>query len=246
MTHNPLTLVTGGTRGIGAAIAVRLAAEGHDLILGFHADADAADHLVGLLTGVDVVAVRADVRHTAGIDALFDAVDGRTLTGVVNNAGATLHIGDLSETPIDVICDVIALNLTSTILGCRRAVREMSTKHGGSGGAIVNVSSTAATSGSAHEYVHYAAAKAGVDALTVGLAKELGRDGIRVNAVSPGMIETTIHADAGDPGRLDRLSPQIPLGRPGRPDEIAAAVSWLLSAEAAYATGTVLRVAGGL
>lgn len=141
---------------------------------------------------------------------------------------------------------VLDVNLLGTVLCARAAARAMSTRRGGPGGAIVHVSSSAATLGSPHEYVHYAAAKAGVDALTVGLAKELADAGVRVNAVAPGLVRTGIHADAGDPGRLDRVVGRIPLGRAGEPDEAAAAIVWLLGSEASYVTGAVLRVAGGL
>ena len=164
----------------------------------------------------------------------------------MNNAGATLHIGDLADTAVEVIRDVIDVNLMGTILCARMAARVMSTRRGGVGGAIVNVSSAAATLGSAHEYVHYAAAKAGVEALTVGLAKELSGDGIRVNAVAPGIVRTEIHATAGDRDRPDRLAGRIPAGRAGDPHEIATAIGWLLSAEASYVSGAVVRVAGGL
>jgi NAD(P)-dependent dehydrogenase (short-subunit alcohol dehydrogenase family) len=165
---------------------------------------------------------------------------------LVNNAGATLHIADLADTPVATIRAVIDVNLVSAILCSRRAAQLMSTRRGGFGGAIVNLSSAAATLGSAHEYVHYAAAKAGVEALTIGLAKELAGDGIRVNAVAPGVARTDIHAAAGAPDRAEQSAARIPLGRPAEPLEIAAAIAWLLGAEATYVTGAVLRVAGGL
>ena len=165
---------------------------------------------------------------------------------LVNNAGATLHIGDLADTPVATIKAVIDVNLLSVILCARRAARVMSTNRGGAGGAIVNVSSAAATLGSAHEYVHYAAAKAGVDALTVGLAKELAGEGIRVNAVAPGLALTEIHAAAGAPDRARRAAGRVPLGRAADAREIAVAIAWLLGPDATYVTGTVLRVAGGL
>jgi NAD(P)-dependent dehydrogenase (short-subunit alcohol dehydrogenase family) len=239
------TLVTGGTRGIGAAVARRLAAGGHDLVLGYaHDDASAEETAAtcrGL--GVDCKTVRADLTTDAGIDDLFAA--GGDLTGVVNNAGATLHIGPLADTPPDVVRATVQLNLTAALLVARAAVRAMGCSHGGAGGVLVNVSSGAATLGSPGEYVQYAAAKAGVDALTIGLAQEVASDGIRVVGVAPGIIETTIHADAGEPGRIARVGPLVPLGRAGRADEVAAAVAWLMSDEASYVTGTTLRVAGG-
>jgi glucose 1-dehydrogenase len=168
------------------------------------------------------------------------------VTGLVNNAGLTAHVGDLADTPVDVVRRVIDVNFLGVVLCARRAAQIMSSRRGGGGGAIVNVSSAAATLGSAHEYVHYAAAKAAVDALTVGLAKELAGDGIRVNAVAPGTVRTGIHAAAGDPGRADRVATRVPLGRAGEPDEIAPAIAWLLSPESSYVTGAILRVAGGL
>lgn len=168
------------------------------------------------------------------------------VTGLVNNAGATLHIGDLADTPVAVVREVIDVNLVGAILCARRAAQQMSTSRGGAGGAIVSVSSAAATLGSPHEYVHYAAAKAGIDALTIGLSKELARDGIRVNAVAAGIVRTDIHAAAGDPDRADRAGGRVPLGRAGEPQEIAAAIGWLLGPEATYVTGAILRVTGGL
>jgi NAD(P)-dependent dehydrogenase (short-subunit alcohol dehydrogenase family) len=244
----PLTLITGGTRGIGAATALRLAADGHDLVLG-HARDDAAAEECRLAVedaGARCLVVRADVSDAGGVDRLFAAAarHGR-LTGVVNNAGATLHIGPLAETPVDVVRRTVELNLVGVLLVARAAVRALGTSYGGGGGVIVNVSSGAATLGSPGEYVQYAAAKAGVDALTVGLAQEVADQGIRVVGVAPGTVRTRIHEDAGDAGRPDRVGPRVPLGRPGEPAEIADAIGWLISDQASYVTGTTLRVAGG-
>ncbi|MGH3301609.1 MAG: SDR family oxidoreductase [Streptosporangiaceae bacterium] len=246
----PVTIITGGTRGIGAATATRLARAGHDLTLAYRQDDSAAQQTATEVqsAGARCVLVRADVTDEHDVERLFAiAVDqlGK-VTGVVNNAGATLHIADLADTPVRLIRHVIDVNLIGVILCSRQASTIMSVRRGGHGGAIVNVSSAAATLGSAHEYVHYAAAKAAVEALTVGLAKELASDQIRVNAVAPGAIRTTIHAAAGDPGRPDRLAPNIPVGRAGEPEEVTPAIAWLLGPEAAYVTGAVLRVAGGL
>lgn len=242
--ERPLTVVTGGTRGIGAAIAVRLAAAGHDLVLSYRGDDEsaAATRADVRALGSECAVVRADLEHAGGVDEVFAAVRavGRPLSGLVNNAGVTLHIGPLATTPVEAVRRVIELNLTATVLCSRRAVQEMS-----EGGAIVNISSAAATLGSAHEYVHYAAAKAGVDAFTTGLAAEVAADGIRVNAVAPGTIRTRIHADAGAPDRAERAAERIPAGRPGEPDDVAGAVAWLFGPDAGYVTGAVLRVAGG-
>ena len=244
----PLTLVTGGGRGIGAATALRLAAAGHDLVLGYLSDKDAARGPAERVraAGARCRTVAADVTDPAGVDELFErSAEEGTLTGLVNNAGATLHLGDLADTPVEVIRRVVDLNLTGALLCARRAVLAMSTARGGQGGVIVNVSSGAATLGSAHEYVHYAAAKAGVDTLTLGLAQEVAAEGVRVNGVAPGIVRTDIHAAAGDPGRADRAAAGVPLGRPAEPGEVAAAIVWLLGDECPYMTGATLRVAGG-
>ncbi len=244
----PLTLVTGGTRGIGAATALRLAAAGHDLVLGYARDEAAAANCRAAVeaAGAACVTVRADLTSPSGVDDLYaSAADHGRLTGVVNNAGATLHIAPLAETPVDVIRRTVDLNLTAALLVARAAVRALGTTYGGSGGVLVNVSSGAATLGAPNEYVQYAAAKAGVDALTIGLAAEVAGEGIRVVGVAPGIVRTGIHEDAGEPGRIDRVGPLVPLGRVGEPEEVADAIAWLMSDRASYVTGTTLRVAGG-
>jgi NAD(P)-dependent dehydrogenase (short-subunit alcohol dehydrogenase family) len=247
-TPRPLTLITGGTRGIGAATARRLAADGHDLVLGYRGDAAAAEEcrLAVEEAGARCVVERADVTDPAEVARLFTAAaeHGR-LTGVVNNAGATLHLGPLAETPVDVIAATVDLNLTAALLVARAAVRALGRSYGGAGGVLVNVSSGAATIGSPGEYVQYAAAKAGVDTLTLGLAQEVAADGIRVVGVAPGLVRTRIHEDAGDAGRLERVGARVPLGRAGEPAEVADAIAWLMSDQASYVTGTTLRVAGG-
>jgi NAD(P)-dependent dehydrogenase (short-subunit alcohol dehydrogenase family) len=249
-SRRPVTIVTGAGRGIGAATAVHLARSGHDLVVNYRSDHEAARHVVQMAEalGARAVAVQANVVSEEDVEHMFAVAlaDLGAVTGLVNNAGATMHIGDLADTSAALVRQVVDVNLLGTILCARRAAQLMSTRRGGVGGAIVNISSAAATLGSAHEYVHYAAAKAGVDALTVGLSKELARDGIRVNAVAPGLVRTGIHAAAGDADRPDRVAARVPLGRAGEPHEIAAAVAWLLSAEASYVTGAIVRVAGGL
>ncbi|MGH1564458.1 SDR family NAD(P)-dependent oxidoreductase [Mumia sp. DW29H23] len=246
MSTPQTTLVTGGTRGIGAAIARRLAGAGHGLVLGYAHDDAAAEALRDeLAPRTRVAVVRSDVTTDDGVEALFEAAAQiGTVTGLVNNAGATLHVGPLAETPTDVVRRTVDLNLTAALLCARRAV--IAFDEAGVAGTIVNISSGAATLGSPGEYVQYAAAKAGVDALTLGLAKETAARGIRVVGVAPGTIETRIHADAGDPGRPARVAERVPLGRIGVPDDIAPAVAWLFTAEASYVTGTTLRIAGGL
>jgi NAD(P)-dependent dehydrogenase (short-subunit alcohol dehydrogenase family) len=245
----PVIVVTGGSRGIGAATVVALAAGGYDVALGYRRDTAAAERVVAQVTaaGGRSVAVSADVTSDDDIERLFAAAaELGPVAGLVANAGLTSHIGDLADTPVAIIRRVIDVNLTGAVLCARAAARMMSTARGGAGGAIVNVSSAAATLGSAHEYVHYAAAKAGVEALTVGLAKELAAEGVRVNAVAPGIVDTEIHAAAGRPDRARTAAERIPLGRAAQADEITPAILWLLGPQAAYTTGAVIRVAGGL
>jgi NAD(P)-dependent dehydrogenase (short-subunit alcohol dehydrogenase family) len=245
----PVTVITGGARGIGAATARYLAGLGHDLVIGYLSDDAAAARVVAAaqVAGARAVAVRGDVSHEHDVTRLFDAAgEFGAVTGLVNNAGMTAHIGDLADTPVAVVRQVVEVNLIGALLCARTAAQRMSTSRGGSGGVVVNVSSAAATLGSAHEYVHYAAAKAGVEAFTVGLAKELAGEGVRVNAVAPGVIRTGIHAAAGDPDRLERVLPRIPMGRTGEASEIAPAIAWLLGPESSYVTGATIRVAGGL
>jgi NAD(P)-dependent dehydrogenase (short-subunit alcohol dehydrogenase family) len=244
-----LTVVTGGSRGIGAATVLALARAGHDTVFSYRSDKDAADRVRTVATGhgTRCIAVQADVTDQADVERLFSvAAEIEPPTGLVTNAGLTAHIGDLADTPADVIRNVIDVNLVGVVMCAREAVRAMSTRRGGHGGAIVNISSAAATLGSPHEYVHYAAAKAGVEALTMGLAKEVAEDGIRVNAVAPGIVNTDIHAAAGAPDRAERAVSRIPMGRLAEPEEVAPAIVWLLGSEAAYTSGAVIRVAGGL
>ncbi|NYJ03546.1 NAD(P)-dependent dehydrogenase (short-subunit alcohol dehydrogenase family) [Nocardioides thalensis] len=243
-----LTIVTGGTRGIGAAIATRLASDGHDLVLGYARDEEAAAATAAEVraAGVRCATVRADLLDDGGIEALFGAAaDLGRLTGVVNNAGATYRYAPLADTPPDEVRRVIELNLTAPVLVAQAAVRALSTDAGGAGGVIVNITSGAATLGSPGEYVHYAAAKAGLDLMTKGLGIEVGRQGVRVVAVAPGLVDTDLHAATGDPGRLAAMAPTIPLGRPAAPAEIAESVAWLMSDAASYVTATTIRVAGG-
>ncbi|TPW73481.1 SDR family NAD(P)-dependent oxidoreductase [Schumannella sp. 10F1B-5-1] len=236
-----VTLVTGGGRGIGAAICRRLAREGHAVVVGFRSDATAAESIVAEISdgGGRALAVRVDVTDPASLDA-FVAAGERLgpITGVVANAGAATAVGTLADNDPAAIRADLDVNLFGVIATVRAALARMD-----AGGAVVTISSAAATLGSPGSYVHYAAAKAGVEAFTVGLSKEVATRGIRVNAVAPGTIWTEFHQD---PERPAKVAPTVPMGRAGEPDEIAGAVAWLLSDDASYATGAVLRVAGGL
>ncbi|MGW3667138.1 SDR family NAD(P)-dependent oxidoreductase [Streptomyces sp. NPDC005141] len=238
-----ITVVTGGSRGIGAAVCRRLAQEGHDIVIGYRSDRAAAERVADAVADVgrSCLSVAVDTSDPAAVDGLFDAAAGLgPVTGLVNNAGVSGPNGRLADADPDGMRDALAVNVLGYLLCARRAVREMTAV---GGGAIVNVSSAAATLGSPGQYVHYAAAKAAVDALTIGLSKEVAADGIRVNCVAPGTVWTDFHED---PRRPALVAAGIPMGRAGQPEEICGAVAWLLSDDASYTTGAVLRVAGGL
>lgn len=238
-----ITVVTGGSRGIGAAVCRRLAADGHDLAIGYRHDAAAADAVAADVraAGRSCVCVQVDTADAESVDRLFDTTARQLgpVTALVNNAGVGGPNGMLADAEPDALRDALNVNVLGYLLCARRAIRDLS----GRSGAIVNISSAAATLGSPGLYVHYAAAKAAVDAMTMGLAKELGPAGIRVNCVAPGVTWTEFHQD---PQRPAWMASSIPMGRAGRPEEIAHAVAWLLSPEASYASGAVLRVAGGM
>ena len=244
-----LVVVTGGGRGIGAAVSIAAAALGHPVLVNYAGDEASADALARRIAdqGGHAQAVRADVGTEEGVLRLFAAADGMgaPLAGLVNNAGVSGGFARLDELEGEALRRVLAVNVAGSFLCAREAVRRMSTRHGGRGGTIVNVSSIAAKLGSAGEWIHYAASKGAIDTLTVGLAREVAGEGIRVNAVAPGLVATDLHAAAGAPDRLERLAPGIPMGRAGTAEEVAASVLWLMSASASYVTGAVLPVGGG-
>lgn len=244
-----IVLVTGGSRGIGAATCRLAARRGYDVAVNYLRDEAAARAVVADVEagGRRAIAVQGDVGREADVTRIFAETDRRLgrLTHLVNNAGITGRASRVDEADPAMMRQVIELNVVGTILCSQAATRRMSTRHGGPGGAIVNLSSAAATLGMANEYAWYAAAKGAVDSFTVGLARELAREGVRVNAVAPGLIETEIHAASGDAGRLQRLAPNIPAGRAGSADEVAETILFLLSDAASYVTGSVLRVSGG-
>jgi NAD(P)-dependent dehydrogenase (short-subunit alcohol dehydrogenase family) len=242
-------LITGASRGIGAATAKMLAARGHNVCVNYHKQKRKAEHLVAQIQqlGVSAIAVQADVSQEQEVLALFKCMDEQLgpITGLVNNAGMLLPQMPVEQMDAQRINQLLTTNVTSYFLCCRGAIKRMALKHGGQGGAIVNVSSAASRLGAAGEYVDYAASKGAIDTLTIGLSKEVAREAIRVNCVRPGFIATDMHADGGEPNRIERVKSTIPMGRGGQPDEVANAIVWLLSEEASYVTGSFTDIAGG-
>ncbi len=243
-------LVTGGGRGIGAATCVLAARAGYSVAVNYLADAAAAQALVIQINrdGGKAIAVQADVSVPSDVIRMFDETVRAfgPISGLVNSAGITGKSSRLDAAADETILSTIATNVNGTIFACREAVKRMSTKHGGQGGVIVNITSAAVTIGSPGEYTWYAASKGAIDSLTIGLGREVAEEGIRVIAVSPGLTETEIHArSTGEPGRVKRMSPMIPLQRAGTADEIAHTIMFALSDAASYITATTLRVAGG-
>ena len=245
----PILLVTGAGRGIGAATARLAAQRGWDVAINYARDADAAESLAAELRAIGrrAITVAADVADEAAVLAMFARVDAELgpLAGLVNNAGIVDRQARLDEMSMARWQRMWAVNISGSLLCAREAVRRMSTRHGGAGGAIVNLGSVAARLGSPNLYIDYAVSKGAIDTFTQGLALEVAAEGIRVNAVRPGLIDTDIHATSGDRGRPQSAAASIPMQRPGRADEVATAIVWLLSAEASYTTGAILDVGGG-
>jgi NAD(P)-dependent dehydrogenase (short-subunit alcohol dehydrogenase family) len=242
-------LVTGASRGIGAATALLAARRGYSVAVNYASNEAAAAEVVRTIEaqGGRAIAVQADVAQEAQVLAMFEQVDRRLgrLSALVNNAGVVDVAARVDEMSLARLRRMFDINVIGSFVCAREAVRRMSTRHGGSGGAIVNVSSAASRLGSPGQYVDYAAAKGAIDAFTLGLAKEVAGDGIRVNAVRPGLIETDIHASGGIPDRVQQLAHQVPMQRGGTADEVAQAIVWLLSAEASYTTMSLVDVSGG-
>jgi NAD(P)-dependent dehydrogenase (short-subunit alcohol dehydrogenase family) len=246
---NPTLLITGGSRGIGAATALLAAQRGYAVAVNYTSHAEAANEVVRQIraSGGHAIAVQADVAEEAQVLAMFATIDAQLgrLTALVNNAGVVDVAARVEEMSVARLKRMFDINVLGSFLCAREAVKRMSTRHGGLGGAIVNVSSVAARLGGAGQYVDYAASKGAIDTLTVGLAKEVALEGIRVNAVRPGIIETEIHASGGQPERAQQMAPMVPMQRAGSALEVAQAIVWLLSAQASYTTGSLLDVTGG-
>ena len=243
-----VVVVTGASRGIGAATAKVIAAAGHAVVVNYAGDAKAAAAVVppSNRPAASPLSVQADVSDPVAVEGLFAVADRLgSLVGLVNNAGIINPTKRVEDMEAAAVTRLLAVNVTGSILCAKEAIRRMSTRHGGKGGGIVNLSSGAAKLGAPGSYVDYAASKGAIDSFTVGLALELADEGIRVNAVRPGLIDTEFHAAGGDPGRVQRLQSSVPMRRGGTPEEVAKAVLWLLSDEAAYTTGTTIAVSGG-
>ena len=246
--ENRVAVVTGGSRGIGRAVALLLAERGYAVCLSYVSDAAAAHGVVDAITagGGRALAVKSDVGSEADVIALFRAADGLgRLAALVNNAGVVDVKSDVADMSAARLQRMMTTNVVGSFLCTREAVQRMSTKRGGGGGAIVNLSSVAARLGGPGQFVDYAASKGAIDSLTIGLSREVAGEGIRVNAVAPGIIATEIHASGGEPDRVERLGPGVPMGRAGTAEEVAAPIVWLLSEEASYTTGAILDIGGG-
>jgi NAD(P)-dependent dehydrogenase (short-subunit alcohol dehydrogenase family) len=245
----PILLVTGGSRGIGAATALAAAQAGYAVAVNYQSNSLAADEVVRTIrdSGGQAMALQADVSHEDEVLAMFARIDAKwgPLAALVNNAGVVDVSSRVDAMSVARLSRMLNTHVLGSFVCAREAVLRMSTRHGGSGGAIVNLSSAASKLGSPGQYVDYAACKGAIDTFTIGLAKEVAAEGIRVNAVRPGIIETDIHASGGEPDRAQRLAPQVPMQRPGSAQEVANAILWLLSPQASYCTGALLDVGGG-
>jgi NAD(P)-dependent dehydrogenase (short-subunit alcohol dehydrogenase family) len=244
-----IALVTGGSRGIGRATALLLAERGYQVAVNYVNDAKAAQQVVDEIkaNGGKALAIQADVADENQVVAMFRKIADEMgpLTALVNNAGILFQQSTIENLSAERINRVLSTNVTGYFLCCREAVKVMSTRHGGQGGAIVNVSSAASWLGAPNEYIDYAASKGAVDTLTTGLSLEVAAQGIRVNGVRPGLIYTEMHASGGEPGRVDRLKANLPMQRGGQPDEVAQGIVWLLSDAASYVTGSFIELSGG-
>jgi NAD(P)-dependent dehydrogenase (short-subunit alcohol dehydrogenase family) len=247
MTDN-VVIVTGGSRGIGAEAAKLAGAQGYTVIIKFVSNQTAADGVVTSVkeNGGSAFSLQGDIQHEDDVLALFEFAKSKgTIKALINNAGVVDYPARLDEMSVERLNRMFAINLTGAFLCAREAVKAMSTKHGGSGGSIVNLSSAAAKLGAGGQYVDYASTKGAIDTMTIGLAREVAEEGIRVNAVRPGIIDTDIHASGGQPDRAQELTSIIPMKRPGDAIEVAKAIIWLMSDDASYSTGTIIDVSGG-
>lgn len=244
-----IILVTGASRGIGAETARLAALAGYAVCINYHHSETAANELLDslLASGANAIAVRADIGVESDVAHLFEAIDSQLgpLTALVNNAGVLEQQSDFENISLDRLQRIFRTNVDGSFLCSQQAIRRMSTKYGGEGGSIVNLSSRAAVLGAPHEYIDYAASKGAIDAMTIGLSKELGEQGIRVNAVRPGLIYTDMHASGGEAGRVDRLKTGVPMQRGGLAIEVARVIMWLISEDASYTTGSFVDVSGG-